>query len=204
MARPGVVAAWGACIASIGYGIPQLLQVAHLLPDPLDRVLIFASSLALAPLFVLALAGAYVHSHHHDRPWRMAALAMALLYAGSVSKVYAIQLGVVIPRELDAMAAIRDTACCGFRQPLTAVDLLGYTWMSAACALLAPSFAGRTRWALAANGVLGIPIFLQLWWPALIWVASPWLVLFPLAMAWMAIALSPRHAHVHPPRQLGA
>jgi len=197
MAKPGVLAAWGACVASVGYGVPQLLQVAGVLRDPIDRILIFAPSLAHAPLFVLALVGGYVHCHVDNRPWRAAALAMALLYAGCVAKVYVIQLGVVIPRELAGEPPVAGFGCCTFRAPMTAIDLLGYTYMSLACALLVPSFAGRTRWTMAANAVLGIPIFLQLWWPELIWVASPWLVTFPLAMAWMAIEL-PRH-HVHAP-----
>ena len=37
MNRLGFWAALAACAASILYGIPQLLQVAGLLPDPLDR-----------------------------------------------------------------------------------------------------------------------------------------------------------------------
>ncbi|MEI9849558.1 MAG: hypothetical protein WDN24_00390 [Sphingomonas sp.] len=56
MARLAQVAAWGACAAAIGYGVPQVMQVAGMLPDPLDRILIFAPSLALAPLFAVALA----------------------------------------------------------------------------------------------------------------------------------------------------
>ena len=36
------------------------------------------------------------------------------------------------------------------------------------------------------NGVLAAPIFLQLFWPQLIWVAAPWLVTFPAAMLLLA------------------
>ncbi|MEI9849557.1 MAG: hypothetical protein WDN24_00385 [Sphingomonas sp.] len=39
---------------------------------------------------------------------------------------------------------------------------------------------------LVANGVLAVPVFLQLWWPWLIWGGAPWLVTFPLAMALVA------------------
>jgi hypothetical protein len=188
MSAFGKAMLWGACAASIGYGIPQVLQVLQLLPDPIDRILIFAPSLALATLFVLALAILAAEASGPDRPWRFAALALALLYAAFVSPVYVIQLGVVIPRELAGAAAIPGIACCGFRQPLTAVDLLGYTQMSLATLLLAPSFRGAARWALVVNGAMAVPVFLQLFWPQLIWAAAPWLVTFPVAMGLAARA----------------
>ena len=70
------VMAWGACAAVIGYGLPQVLQVLHLLPDPIDRILIFAPSLALATLFVLALAALAAEASAEEREWRFAALAL--------------------------------------------------------------------------------------------------------------------------------
>lgn len=163
MARLGRIAAWGACLASVGYGVPQVLQAMGLLPDPIDRILIFAPSLVLAPLFAIALAAAWDEEQGPQRSWRLAAFVLALLYAAFVSLVYVNQLGVVIPRELAGMPPVEGTACCGFRMPLTAIDLLGYTYMSLATLLLAASYRGATRWALALNGVLAAPIFLQLW-----------------------------------------
>ncbi|WP_044330223.1 hypothetical protein [Sphingomonas hengshuiensis] len=183
------IATWGACAASIGYGVPQLLQVAGLLPDPVDRILIFAPSLALAPLFAVALAALAGEATGEGRAWRFGAFALALLYAGHVSQVYVGQLGVVIPRELAGMAPVTGFGCCGFRQPMTAVDLLGYTEMSLATLLLAPSFRGAARAWLAINGLTAVPVFLQLWWPALIWAGAAWLVTFPVAMALVARAL---------------
>lgn len=186
MARLVQVAAWGSCAAAVGYGVPQVLQVAGVLPDPVDRILIFAPSLALAPLFAVTLAAAAGEAEGWVRPWRFAALALGLLYAAFVSPVYAIQLGAVIPRELAGAEPAAWFACCGLRQPLTAVDLLGYTMMSLATLLLAPSYRGATRWALAANGALALVLFPQLWWPGLIWAGAAWLVTFPVAMALLA------------------
>lgn len=183
MAKLGYFAALGAAVTSIGYDVPQVLQVAGMLPTPLDRYLIFAPSLALAPCFVVAVAATYDEGLRRDRPWRLAALALAILYAACVSVVYVNQLGVVLPRELSGEARGYELiACCGFRQPFTVIDLLGYTYMSLSTLLLARTYRGALRWALALNGVLAVPIFLQLFWPALIWVASPWLVTFPVAM----------------------
>lgn len=187
MSQFGRVSAGAACAASIAYGVAQVLQVAGMLPTPLDRFLIFAASLVLAPCFVLALVAACVQASPSQRIWRFSALSFALLYAGLVSVVYVSQLGVVLPRELAGTeAGFELAACCSFRQPMTVIDLLGYTYMSLAMLLLAPSFGGPLRLLLALNGLLAIPIFLQLFWPALIWLAAPWLILFPAAMLLLA------------------
>lgn len=185
--RLGYWASLGACVASAGYSVAQIGQLLHLLSDPLDRILIFAPSLALAPCFVLALAAAYEQGAGTGRAMRLGALAMAILYAACAGIVYVNQLGVVIPRELiGSVHGFERLACCGFREPLTVIDLLGYTYMSLATLLLAPTCRGWLRGLLLANGLLGIPIFLQLFWPALIWAASPWLLLFPWAMLLLA------------------
>jgi len=177
----------GAAAASIGYAIPQLLQVAGALPDPLDRILIFAPSLALAPFFVLAVAASCVASTAKDRALRLGAFGMAMLYAGFVSTVYITQLGVVLPREMTgSLAGYGIFACCGFRQPMTVLDLLGYTYMSLATLLLAPTYRGFLRWSLFANGLFAPILFLQLFWPSLIWAASPWLIVFPAVMLLLA------------------
>ncbi|MEZ0242461.1 MAG: hypothetical protein ACAH11_03750 [Sphingomonas sp.] len=185
--RFGYYSASAAALASIAYGVPQVLQVAGMLPTPLDRYLIFAPSLALAPCFVMAVAATYDEGLRWQRTWRLSALSLAVLYAACVSMVYVNQLGVVLPRELSGESRGYELlVCCGFRQPLTVIDLLGYTYMSIATLLLAPTYRGALRWALALNGVLAVPIFLQLFWPSMIWAAAPWLVTFPVAMVLLA------------------
>ena len=67
-------------------------------------------------------------------------------------------------------------ACCGFRQPLTAIDLLGYSYMAVSLALLAPTYRrGALKTLLLANGVLAPFLILQLVWPALIWIGALWI-----------------------------
>lgn len=66
------------------------------------------------------------------------------------------------------------------------VDLPGCSYVSPALLLLAPGTRWLPRWSLVANALLAAPIFLQLFWPALIWVATPWLVTFPVAMPLLA------------------
>lgn len=185
--RLGYWASIATCIASLGYAIPQILQVIGILPDPIDRILIFAPSLVLAPCFVVTLAAAYESGSAGQRPLRLAALAIGILYAGLASIVYINQLGVVIPREMTGDAAgYSALACCGFRQPTTVLDLLGYTYMSIATALLGLTYRGAVRRLLLLNGAFAVPIFLQLGWPIFIWAAAPWLIIFPLAMAALA------------------
>ena len=181
-------AAWAAFWAAVAYDVPQLLQVAGLLSDPVDRILIFAPSLALAPLFVIAISATLDSATPEQRPWRRAGLCLALLYAAMVSMVYVNQLGVVIPSDLAGHS--RDVAlfaCCGSHQPMTAIDLLGYTYMALALLLLAPSYGrGSLKAVLIANGALAPFLILQLVWPTLIWIGALWIPLFASAMALLA------------------
>jgi hypothetical protein len=110
--------------------------------------------------------------------------------------VYVVQLGAVIPRDLNGSgASVALAACCNFHMPATNIDLLGYTYMSFSTLLLAPALPGDDtrrwlRWTLIANGALAPVIFGQLVWPALIYVASPWLVTFPGSMVLLARELA--------------
>jgi hypothetical protein len=188
IARLGYWAAIGACAASIVYGVAQLLQVFGLIGDPIDRIAIFVPSLILVPFFVAMLAAAHDAATPAARGWRAASLALGLLYGAMASMVYVNQLGVVIPGEKIGLDDyVRPWTCCAFQEPMTAIDLLGYTYMSIALLLLAPSYPpGWLRRLLIANGLLAPFILLQLYWPMLILVAASWLVLFPLAMALIA------------------
>lgn len=80
--RVGYWSTLGAIITSISYAVPQVLQVLGILPDPIDRILIFAPSLLLAPCFVVSMASAYGVASPEDRPLRLAALCFAVLYGG--------------------------------------------------------------------------------------------------------------------------
>lgn len=190
--RFGFWAAVAAFVASVGYGIPQLLQVAGVLPDPWDRILIFAPSLALAPSFVLTMAAVHVSAAPRWRAFSLGAFGISVMYAVLVSIVYVTQLGIVIPHDLRGEgASVAFLACCGQGQFLTGVDLLGYTLMSVATLLAAPVFADRwTRWWMIANGILAPFLIAQLVWPALIYVGALWLITFPVAMAMVAIAFT--------------
>ncbi|MES1201939.1 MAG: hypothetical protein ABUS57_10885, partial [Pseudomonadota bacterium] len=165
-------------MASVAYGIPQVLQVAGVLGDPWDRILIFAPSLALAPAFVCAVAAARECAPKERGIWGATALAFAIIYAVLVSIVYVNQLGVVIPRDISGRSAGFELwACCSFQRPMTVVDLLGYTYMSASTLALAPVYKGvrganALHAALIANGVLAPALLGQLFWPWLIYIGA--------------------------------
>jgi hypothetical protein len=196
VARFGFWAALAALAAALGYGVPQIMQVMGLLPDPLDRILIFAPSLVLAPAFVLAMAALHQSAEPERRIWGLAGLALAILYAGFVGVVYVTQLGVVIPGEMRGAAAdVALLKCCSTGAFMTAVDLLGYTSMSLATLFAAPAIAGGginrwTRLAFVANGVLAPFLIAQLALPQLIYIGALWLITFPLSMLLLAMVFA--------------
>lgn len=87
--RFGMWAASAALVASVCYGGPQLLQVAGVLVDPWDRILIFAPSLALAPAFVLTMVAVHGTAPAERQTYSLAALALAIMYGVMACIVYA-------------------------------------------------------------------------------------------------------------------
>jgi hypothetical protein len=192
----GFWSAIGACFFSIAYGVPQVLQIAGALPDPLDRILIFTPSLFLAPFFVVALAAAYAQAPEAAKPRRLAALSIAIIYGALASQVYINQIGVVIPHELRGEGHLaRATACCDFQQPMTVIDLLGYTYMAIALWLLMPTYQSKPlRFLMLANGLLAPFLILQVYWPQLIAIGALWLFLFPAALYLLAREFSAKES----------
>jgi hypothetical protein len=196
--RFGQAAAACATFTSLGYAVPQVLQVVGVLTDPWDRILIFLPSLLLAPSFVCAMAAAMDLAPAEHQGRARAAFGLAVQYATLVSIVYVIQLGVIIPRDLRGDGAtVASFACCTPGMPLTAVDLLGYSLMSVATWLLSGALPREPRnrwlrWMLIANGWLVFALIGQLIEPRLIIVGAAWLVTFPAAMIllWRRLAAS--------------
>jgi len=189
--RFGYWASIAAAIASIAYGIPQLMQVAGLLPTPLDRILIFAPSLLLAPCFVLTMAAVHAAAPRAKSVWSLSALALAVMYGVMACIVYVTQLSVVIPGE-QAGRDVAAFACCDQGRFLTGVDLTGYTLMSLSTLFAAPLYPARgpgaaARVWLILNGVLAPALILQVAAPWLIAVGALWLVTFPAAMIALAM-----------------
>ncbi|MDP3898003.1 MAG: hypothetical protein Q8Q62_15130 [Mesorhizobium sp.] len=197
-ARFGFFAALASLVFAVGYGVPQILQVAGLLPTPLDLILIFLPSLLLAPAFVATMAALHVQAPPQAAAASLTGLSFAILYAALVCFVYVVQLGAVIPAILAGdPARTAAFACCAPGSPLTMVDLLGYTMMSLATLCSAAALRGdglerAARLWMILNGLLAPVLILQILWPWLIWAGALWLVTFPVAMTFVMTVFARR------------
>ena len=148
-------------------------------------IVLLAPSLLLGSAFLVLLAAVHQAAPPERRIWSQAALAFGTVYAVLISMTYFVQLTLVAPRIAQGRTAgIEAFLFVPFDSFLYSVDLLGYSFMSAATLFLAPVFGGpgleRTaRVFLVANGLL-IPFLVgQLYLNALIWPASAWAITFP-------------------------
>jgi hypothetical protein len=150
-------------------------------------------SLLLGSAFLVLLASIHQAAPPERRIWSQAALAFGTVYTVLISMTYFVQLTLVAPRIAEGRTAgIEAFLFVPFDSFLYSVDLLGYSFMSAATLFLAPVFSGpgleRTaRVFLVANGLL-IPFLVgQLYLNALIWPAAAWAVTFPAATWTLAL-----------------
>ncbi len=132
------------------------------------------------------------------RIWSRAAFGFATAYATLISTVYFVQLTLVAPRIAQGRTSgIEVLLFVPFDSFLYAVDILGYSFMSAATLLAAPVFSGGdirrvARCFLTANGLLIPFLALQMYFHSLIWIAALWAVTFPAST--LALALLFRRA----------
>lgn len=135
VALTGFYLSLSAFVATIGYGVVQILQVIGVLVYPMDDRLIYGFSLGIAPPFLLAMLAFHYILPEERRFWSHAALLFSLLYTSYVVLMYGVQLATVIP------ASLRDP-----RQTLLTVtphsffwtlDALGYICMGIATFLAA-------------------------------------------------------------------
>ncbi|MDO3643649.1 hypothetical protein [Mucilaginibacter sp. L3T2-6] len=172
-----------AFFAAVGYGIVQVLQVAGILVYPLDAQLIYGFSLAIAPLFLLAILALHYSVHESRRFFSHAALLFALLYTVYVVLMYGVQLATVIPASLKGA---RETLLTVTPHSLFwTVDALGYICMgiSTLLAYFALPGSGHTLWLrrfLLANGLAVPLICFAYFYPQFsVWVllaGAPWLI----------------------------
>ena len=177
----------------------------------LGLFVLLTPSLFLAPAFLLVVVSLHDMTDHMRRVWSTAALAFAILYVAFVTMAYFVQLTLIAPN-----LAQRDTPLLRpflflpFQSFFYAVDLLGYSFMSAATlsAALALPDEPRSRVArgfLVANGFLLPFLALQMYYPPLIWGASAWAITFPgatIALAYWFRSTAPPSWVQHDPAAL--
>jgi hypothetical protein len=119
------------------------------------------------------------------RVWSHTAVVFGAAYTVLISVVYFVQLTFVAPRVARGqIEGIEVFLFVPFDSFLYAVDILGYSFMSAATLFAAMVFTGRglervVRLFLTANGLLLPFIALQMYFHPLIWIAALWAVTFP-------------------------
>jgi hypothetical protein len=186
VALPGYYFALAAFVATVGYGVVQILQVVGAVKYPLDARLIYGFSLGIAPFYLLAILAFHYIVPEERRYWSHAALLFATLYAGFVVLMYGVQLATVIPASLrDPQETLLTVTPHSF---FWTIDALGYICMGISTFLAA--FALRkdpgTIWLrgfLLANG-LDVPLIcLAYFYPhfstLLLFIGSPWLITAP-------------------------
>ena len=196
----GFVSAVAATAFSLAYVVAQLAEWAGMLgsaggPESQSTasglILLLTPSLFLGSSFLLLACSVHAACAPERRVWSQGAVAFATVYATLISLVYFVQLTLVGPRiARGRVDGIEMFLFVPFDSFLYAVDILGYSFMSAATLMAAPVFSGdrerRLRYALLANGLVLPFIALQMYVHALIWVAAVWAITFPLSTALLA------------------
>lgn len=171
---------WTGCLGSAGGPNSQ--------STALGIYLLLTPSLMLGSAFVVTMAALHMMAPPSRQVFTLAGLAFSTIYATLTGLVYIIQLEFVAPRiAADETAGIELLLFVPYRSFLFAVDLYGYSLMSAATLIAAyglPSVpaARSARRAMLANGAILPFLLFQMFVPQLIWVGALWGILFPLAM----------------------
>lgn len=212
--RVVVGSAFASAGLAIAYVAGQVLEWRGLLgsgggPDavstPLGIAILLPPSLLLASAFVVLMAALHRFAPPERSALSQAALAFATMYATLVSLVYFVQLTLVAPRMLAGdMDEIEFLRFVPYRSFLFAVDLLGYSFMSAATLFAAFALADRPHKSLAKtflllNGLLLPFLAFQMLCPQLIWGGALWSITFPAAMLSVAAMFSRRASAAGPP-----
>jgi hypothetical protein len=196
-AKLGYYSAIVAFIAAVGYCVAQVLQVLGYLVFPWDAILIYGFSLCIAPPFMLTiLALNYTAMPASRKVWSHAALLFAAMYATFAIFVYAVQLGVAIPKtvrgEADAINVIILTQHSFF----WTLDAVAYITMGLSTLFGAFVFTGYRshRWLksfLLANAFITPVVALVYFYPhfsiALLMLAFPWCITAPGSILLLAI-----------------
>lgn len=205
---------WSAVLAtvlSIGYDAGQIAEWMGLMGSgggaensstALGLAVLLTPSLLLAPAFLLLTVAINQMASADRRIWSQAAVVFAAVYTVLVSMNYYVQLTWVMPRlSAGQTRGIEPFLFKPFDSFLYAVDILGYSFMSAATLLASRVFTGDglqrvVRVLLFANGLLLPFIALQMYAHWLIWIAALWAVTFP-GSTW-ALAILFRRARSAP------
>lgn len=199
-ARIGFWAAIAAALAIAGYGVAQLLQLAGLIGYPTDEIAIYATSICIAPPFLMTMLALAEEAATARRVWSRASVMFAGFYVVFALLVYAVQLGTVIPYS----GGVRSSSILAVtpHSLFWTVDALAYLSMGAACGLAGLSLSAEReaiwprRWLLAHAAVsplVATAYFYPRFSVVVLMLGAPWLITAPGAMLALARLFHRRH-----------
>ena len=195
--RIGFWSALIAFVAGAGYSVVQVLQVLRILVWPTDAILIYAFSFCIAWPFLLAMLALHHSTPDEKKFWSHAGLLFAVMYAGYVTLIYALQLGTAIPL---ALRGTPNVFLVVDRYSLFwTLDAMGYICMGLATLFAAPVFAASEKWPrrfFVANGLFTAVITFVYFYPTfsipLLLLATPWIITGPGSLLLLAVCFACR------------
>jgi len=206
-AKLGFYSALLAFIASVGFDVAQILQIAGYFKFPLDAILIYGFSLLIPVPFILAMLALHYSVSDDKKIWTHAALLFTVMYAMYVTLNYVVQLATVIPMTLrgalDEVRILDQTPHSLFWD----IDALGYIFMGLATLFAVPVFAKKglelwTRRFFLANALITPVIALVYFYPTfsitLLLLGSPWMITASGSMLFLALYFKQKRSSSQP------
>ena len=178
---------WSATLSVIfglGYSVPQVLSAMKIIPHPQDLFWLFLPSLFLAPAFLIAMICLNFSVASRLKIWTAIGRDFAVIYCTLVTLVYFSQLTVVLPLEYKGALDEKYLLLFEHKTFLTAIDCLGYFFMSLSTFFAAFAFRKNT-WlyhGLLWNGALMPVLVLAFFYPVFYYAGAVWMITFPVAM----------------------
>jgi hypothetical protein len=169
---------------ALGYSIPQVLSAMKIISHPQDLFWLFLPSLFLAPAFLIVMICLNFSVVSRLKIWTAIARDFAVIYCTLVTLVYFSQLAVVLPQQYKGTLDEKYVLLFEPKTFLTAVDCLGYFFMSFSTFFAAFAFR-KIKWlyrGLLWNGALMPVLVLAFFYPVFYYAGAVWMVTFPLAM----------------------
>ena len=178
---------WSAVLSvffGLCYSVPQILSALKIIPHPQDLFWLFLPSLFLAPAFLIAMICLNFSVVSGLKIWTAIGRDFAVIYCTLVTLVYFSQLTVVLPQEYKGALDEKYLLLFEPKTFLTAVDCLGYFFMSLSTFFAAFAFR-KNKWlyyGLLWNGALMPVLVLAFFYPVFYYAGAVWMITFPLAM----------------------
>lgn len=188
----GFWSSWITVFFGFAYSVPQLLSAFKILPHPQDLFWLFLPSLFLAPSFLIVMICLHFVVKDEVKIWTAIGAAFAVVYCVMVTIVYFSQLTVVLPSELEGETENLNLLLFEPRSFLTAIDCLGYFFMSLSTLFASFAFKNVVKYnhiqrGLFWNGVLLPVLILAFFYPIFYYIGAVWMFSFPFAMINAAI-----------------